>query len=51
MDIFATLDDESSSDSDGDVIEGRIEVENGDQSDEKEVATSSNQSASGDSSN
>ena len=50
MDIFATLDDESSSDSDGDVIEGRVEVENVDQSHEKEVTTSSNQSASGDSS-
>jgi len=28
MDILATLDDESNSDSDGDVIEGRVEVEN-----------------------
>jgi len=32
MDILVTLDDESKSDCDGDVIEGRVEVENDNQS-------------------
>jgi len=41
MDILATLDDESSSENDGNVIEGRVEVENGDQSHEREVACNS----------